>query len=127
MKKVYSLFVMVAFGISTAFAGGGCTVDPNNTALFNPDPDNVPCAEIGVAYNQTLHFYIPVSRDITIIGQSVTVYIDSVILNTVTGLPTGLSWSAKPTGPLYLPDTPGCGNTYGTTTAAAGNYPISFD
>lgn len=104
-----------------------CTIDANNTALFNPDPDNVPCAEVGVAYDQTLQFYIPVSRDITIVGQSVTVFIDSVILNTVTGLPTGLNWSANPAGPLYLPDTHGCGKTFGTTTAAIGNYPISFD
>jgi len=127
MKKLYTLLAITAFGINSVFAGLGCTINSNNTDLFNPDPNNVPCAEVGVAYNQTLQFYVPVSQDITILGQSVTVYIDSVILNTVTGLPTGLNWNANPSGPLYLPDTHGCGLTFGTTTAAPGNYPISFD
>lgn len=127
MKKIYLLATAVAVSISAVFAGSGCVVDQNNTALFNPTPDDVPCAEVGVAYNQTLHFFVPVSQDITIAGQTVTVYVDSVVLNDVTGLPTGLSWSANPTGPLYMPDTHGCGLTYGTTTAAPGNYPIVFD
>lgn len=126
MKKVYSLLLAMSFGFTVTFAGGSCTVDQNSTALFNPDPNNVPCAEVGVAYNQTLQFHIPVSRDITVVGQTVTVFVDSVVLNTVTGLPAGLNWTANPAGPLYLPDTHGCGLTYGTTTAAVGNYPISF-
>lgn len=128
MKKFYSLLLFVAvLGINVSTAGIGCTVDQGNTALFNPDPNNVPCAEVNVVYDQTLQFYIPVSQDVTILGQSVTVYIDSVVLNGVTGLPTGLSWGANPAGPLYMPDTHGCGKTFGTTTAAPGNYPISFD
>ena len=125
MKKIYSFvaFILLAVGIASA----QCTIDQNSTDLFNPNPDNVPCAEVGVAYDQTLQFHVPVSRDITIVGQAVTVFIDSVILNTVTGLPAGLNWSANPVGPLYLPDAHGCGKTFRTTTAAVGNYPISFD
>ncbi len=124
MKKIYSLLASVLFAFA---AHAQCTIDQNNTDLFNPNPNNVPCAQVGTAYNQTLQFYIPVSRDITVVGQSVTVFIDSVVLNTVTGLPAGLNWTANPVGPLYLPDTHGCGQTVGTTNAAPGNYPISFD
>lgn len=128
MKKLYSLLLFVAvIGISVSKAGNSCAIDQLNQALFNPDPNSVPCAEINVAYNQTLQFYIPVSKDITIAGQTVTVYIDSVVFNTVIGLPAGLNWNANPAGPLYMPGTNGCGLTFGTTTAAAGNYPISFD
>ncbi|MES2619514.1 MAG: T9SS type A sorting domain-containing protein [Bacteroidota bacterium] len=125
MKKIYSLIAALAFAVTSINAQ--CTIDTTNTANFTPAPDNVPCAEIGVAYDETLLFYIPVSRVITIAGQSVTVNVDSVVLNTVTGLPAGLNWSANPAGPLYLPGQHGCGRTFGTTTAAAGNYPISFD
>ena len=126
MKKFYTLVAIAAFGFNSVFAGNGCSIDQANTALFNPDPDNVPCAEVGVAYNQTLQFYVPASQDISLAGQTITVYIDSVVLTDVTGLPTGLNWNANPGGSLYLPDTHGCGLTYGTTTAAPGNYPISF-
>lgn len=125
MKKIYSLIAAFAFAVTSINAQ--CTIDTNNTAEFTPVPDSVPCAEIGVSYDETLHFYVPVSRVVTIAGQSVTVFVDSVVLNTVTGLPTGLNWSANPAGPLYLPGDHGCGRTFGTTNVPAGNYPISFD
>lgn len=124
MKKLYSFLAASLIATGTIFAQ--CTPDLNNTDPFNPNPNNVPPAIQGTAYNETLQFFIPVSRDITILGQTVTAYIDSVVLTDVTGLPTGLTWSANPTGPLYLPNTHGCGLTTGTTNAAAGNYPISF-
>jgi hypothetical protein len=125
MKKFYSLLAFSLFTVG--FVSAQCTIDPNNTDLFNPDPNTVPCAIVGTAYDETLKFYIPVSQDISISGFNVTVFVDSVVLNGVTGLPTGLSWVANPAGPLYLPDTHGCGRTTGTTTATPGNYPISFD
>ena len=125
MKKFYSLITALVFAVSSINAQ--CVIDQNDTAAFNPDPDNVPCAETNVVYDQTLHFYIPTQTTITILGQSITVFIDSVVLNDVTGLPLGLNWSANPAGPTYLPDTHGCGRTQGTTNASVGNYPISFD
>ncbi len=125
MKKFYSL--MAALVLAVGSMNAQCTIDQQDTAFFNPDPNNVPCAEIGVVYDETLLFYIPATQNITVLGQNVVANIDSVVLNTVTGLPTGLTWSANPAGPTYLPDTHGCGRTQGTTTAAAGNYPISFD
>jgi len=124
MKKLYSFLAATLIATGTIFAQ--CTPDLNSTDAFNPNPDNVPAAIQGTAYNEVLQFFIPVSRDITIAGQTVTVYIDSVVMTDVTGLPTGLTWSATPAGPLYLPNTHGCGLTTGTTTVAAGNYPISF-
>lgn len=124
MKKFYILSAAMLFFAPSIFAQ--CTPNNANMVLFNPDPDNVPCARQGTAYDQTLHFYVPVSQDISILGYTVTVYVDSVIMTNVTGLPTGLSWVANPVGPLYMPGTHGCGRTTGTTNAAVGNYPISF-
>lgn len=124
MKKLYSFLAATLIATGAIFAQ--CTPDLNSTDPFNPTPSNVPAAIQGNAYNEVLQFFIPVSRDITVVGQTVTAYIDSVVLTDVTGLPTGLSWSATPAGPLYLPNTHGCGLTTGTTTVAAGNYPISF-
>lgn len=125
MKKFYSLVFALVTVIG--FTNAQCTINPNDTALFNPDPNNVPCAQVGVPYDETLLFYVPVSQDITIAGFAVTVYVDSVVLNNVTGLPAGLTWTGNPAGPVYMPGTHGCGRTSGTTNAATGDYPISFD
>jgi hypothetical protein len=126
MKKLYFVLAATLFAAGTISAQ--CTPDINNTDPFSPTPDNVPTATIGVAYNEVLQFFIPATRDITVVGQTVTAYIDSVVLNDVTGLPAGLTWSSTPAGPTtYLPNTHGCGLTTGTTTAGPGNYPIVFD
>jgi hypothetical protein len=126
MKKLYTVLALTLFAAGSIFAQ--CTIDMNDTAAFNPDPDNVPSATMGVAYNETLLFYVPVSRDITITGLGTfTAYIDSVVLYDITGLPTGLTWSANPAGPTYLPGTHGCGLTTGTTNDGPGSYPLVFD
>ncbi len=127
MKKFYALFFFAAaFCVNTTFAGAACTIG-TDTVKFSPDPDNVPCAEIGVAYDEVLQFYIPTQEQISVLGQSVTAYIDSVVLNGITGLPAGLTWQSNPAGPMFLPGSNGCGRTVGTTNVAAGNYPIVFD
>lgn len=129
MKKLYALFLFVAaLGVNVSFAGNSCVIDQNNTQFFTPEYDNVPCAEIGVQYNQTLQFYIPTSVNLQDFGVpfSYVLTCDSVVLDSVGGLPAGLNWSANPAGPLYLPGTNGCGLTFGTTNVAAGNYPIVF-
>jgi hypothetical protein len=126
MKKVYTIVAALALFISAAQAQ--CTIDPNNTTFFTPDVDNVPCAERNVAYNQTLQFYIPTSVDLADYGVPISYVLntDSVVLDSITGFPAGLTWSSNPAGPVFYPGSNGCGLTSGTTTADTGNYPLTF-
>lgn len=124
MKKFYSLFLLMAVA---GYSNSQCTIDNTNTQFFSPTPDNVPCAKVGTPYDETLQLYIPTEEVVTISGFSITVYIDSVVLNSITGLPNGLSYVSNPAGPTFLPGTNGCGRTTGTTNDPVGNYPIAFN
>lgn len=126
MKKIYSLIAALMLVVSATQAQ--CTIDSSNTDFFTPDVDNVPCAERNVAYNQTLQFYIPTTVDLADYGVPITYELttDSVVLDSIAGLPAGLTWAANPAGPVYYPASNGCGLTSGTTTADTGNYPLTF-
>jgi hypothetical protein len=125
------LFTFFASALLSAGAYAQCTVDPNNTDFFNPSPDSVPCATQGVAYDETLQMFIPASVDlqdyVPTLPIPYTLNVDSVVLNTITGLPAGLTWSSTPTGTVFSGGTNLCGRTQGTTNATAGIYPITFE
>lgn len=129
MKK--TLFTFFASALLSAGAYAQCTVDPNNTDFFNPSPDSVPCATQGVAYDETLQMFIPASIDlqdyVPTLPIPYTLNVDSVVLNTITGLPAGLTWSSTPSGTVFTGGTNLCGRTQGTTNATVGIYPIAFE
>jgi hypothetical protein len=126
MKKLYSLLAVTLFTAGTISAQ--CTIDVNNTSFFTPQYDSVPCAERNVAYDQTLQFRIPTQVDLADYGVPISYILncDSVVLDSITGLPAGLNWVSNPAGPVFYPGTNGCGRTTGTTTVSAGNYPLVF-
>lgn len=132
MKKIFStVFVFAAF-VSGTFAQGGqgaaCTIDQSNTTFFVPSPGNVPCAKQNTPYDEVLQFHIPASIDLADYGVPISyiLNVDSIVLDSITGLPSGLSWQANAPGPVYYGGENGCGRTFGTTTANTGNYPLVF-
>lgn len=129
MKKVL-LSLVTATLVSTG-AMAQCTIDQSNTAFFNPSADSVPCATRGIPYDETLQMYIPSSVNLQDYVPSLPIAfnlnIDSVVLNNITGLPTGLSWSSNPNTNVFYGGTNLCGKTQGTTNDPAGVYPIVFD
>ncbi len=127
MKKFYSLVFATVFAIG--FTSAQCTIDSANTVFFVPNVNNVPCAEQGVAYDEVLQFHIPVSIDAQNYGSPISyvITVDSLVLDSISGLPAGLSWSSNGPGPVFHGGENGCGRTFGTTNAPAGNYVIHFN
>jgi hypothetical protein len=129
MKKFYStlLFSMISF---FAFCGGSCTIDPSNTQFFSPSPDSIPCVERTRFYNQTIQVAVPSNLDLSAIVPGlplpITLTVDSVVINDVQGLPTGLSYGTNPANGHFLGGTNGCVLITGTTTDIAGNYPLTL-
>jgi len=125
MKKLFLFIAFAAFGMA---ASAQCTIDPNNTEFLSPRPDSLPCVERGVAYSEVLQFAIPASIDLSqFIGFPLTANIVSVIIDTVTGLPTGMSYVSNPADGILLGGDNGCALLSGTTNDPAGTYPISFE
>ena len=122
MKKFYSLIAAIALTVGLTNAQP-CTINPNaqTTPGVTPAKENLPCIQPGVAYNQTLQVKVQDSKDTTIIV-SVTIRVDSVRIDSVVGLPNGISFSRYPD--VILGGANGCGTISGTTNDAPGQYDL---
>ena len=121
-KTLLSLFSIAAFTLG-AFAQI-CTPDPNAFGLVYPmQPDST--VNPGDSYNQTITISVPTDTTVSI----VTVYVDSIQLDSVRGLPIGLSYGCNSSlGTCTYPGgTEGCFIISGTVNDTVGLYPITFD
>jgi hypothetical protein len=128
MKKIYVLLAAVLCGIQMIFAGANCTIDSTNTAFFNPRPDSLPCVERNFPYSQVLQIKVPTSVDLATfgLGFSFILSVDSVVFDSITGLPSGLSYSMNPPGGHLYGGNHACAVLFGTTSDPTGNYPLIF-
>ena len=128
MRKIYFLLIPFLFSIQTIFAGVNCTIDTSNTAFFNPRPDSLPCVERGVLYTQTLQIKIPTSIDLQQFGAPISfiLTVDSVVFDSVGGLPNGLNLSLNPFSGHLKGGQHACAVVSGTTNDPTGNYPLTF-
>jgi hypothetical protein len=123
MKKLY--FLLVAMLVAAGTMQAQCTIDSSHvpTPGVYPAADSLPCIHAGVAYNQTVQGRIQTTKDTTISGFSVTIYVDTVRIDSIAGLPAGITWAKNPN--ILLGGGVGCVVFSGTTTAAAGQYPLT--
>lgn len=121
MKKIYTLIAACAMFIGAANAQ--CTIDANNTEFVAPAEDSFPCIERTVAYSEAIQLSIP-GAFTTPLG---AVTVDSIDITDITGFPSGITYQCNPTNCKFYGGTNGCINFSGTTTDAAGNYPLAFD
>lgn len=106
-----------------------CTVDPSaqTTPGVSPEAADLPCIERTVAYDQTLQGKIQADYDTTVEFSGfpipVHVEVDSVSLDSIGGLPTGITWVKNPD---ILPGGGnGCVRFSGTSTDTVGTYNLS--
>lgn len=118
MKKIYTLFAVVLLA-GSCFAQTICTVDPQaqTTAGISPAPNQLPCVVVGENYNQVIQV-----QNLASFGGIVT--IDSMILDSVIGLPAGLNWIKNP-NVLHTGEN-GCLTFFGVTTATPGQYTLGW-
>ena len=132
MKKFSFLFIALFFAVGTY---AQCVVDHSLAVLdstvggFYPAPNHLPHIIRDSAYSQTVQGKIETgfSQSFTIPGVgfpiTVVVTVDSVRLDSVRGLPSGITWSKSsnvlPGGGL------GCVLFSGTTSDSVGTYPLS--
>ncbi len=122
MKKIYSL--IIAMIVVAGSLSAQCTIDANaqTTPGVNPAAENLPCIVRTVAYDQTLQGKIQSSYDTSFLGYAATLRVDSVRIDSIAGLPTGISWSRNPT--VLLGGGNGCLRLDGTTTDTVGQYDL---
>ncbi|MEM9984204.1 MAG: T9SS type A sorting domain-containing protein [Bacteroidota bacterium] len=113
MKRTYLLWasaLLLILGSMNQSVQAQCTPDPNATGLVSPD--TLPTACPNQFYDVTLTLSVPTDTTIGLF----TVDIDSVVLTSVLGLPTGLSTSCNPVSCGFPGGTQGCVRVFGTPT-----------
>lgn len=125
MKRIFTVVLAALAMQVSVFAQ--CP-DGNITAPgFHPPADQFPPIERGVSYSEDLQVNIPASFDTVIFGNTVTVSIDSIQVNTITGQPSGISYTCTPSDCKFNGGQAGCVNFSGITNDATGQYPLTVN
>jgi hypothetical protein len=131
MKKVFFLVSLVTMLILGASAQV-CTPDSSNfTAGVFVYPASLPCITQGSSFGANVNIRIPDSVDAALFdtmlpANTYYLYVDSVQIDSVTGAPAGISVATNPTDTQWLyANQYGCLQFLGTTTVAAGSYPLT--
>jgi len=115
MKRILSIAILSCSFCLSVLAQ--CTPDPTiTTPGLYPPPDSLSCVERGVAYSQVVQIRIPA----TFQGFN----IDSIIINGITGFPTGITYACNPATCKLVPSATGCILLSGTTSDPAGDYDL---
>ena len=114
IKRIISSLSIVLLLISCFTGFAQCTID---TTITNPafTPATMPCITAGIPYGQSQQIYVPAT------GPG-GVTIDSVVITSISGLPTGISYTINPASGVFYGNTHGCVWYSGTTSAATGLY-----
>ena len=90
-KTLLSLFIIAVSIVNTS---AQCTPDPtlNSTGVYFNE-SNIPC--INEAYSETIQMSIKNDTTVNVFGNNVTVLMDSVKINSVTGIPNGMSYTCE--------------------------------
>ena len=124
MKKLYTFLIAL---VTVAGVSAQCVIDPSLLPASGPgiypSAQHLPHIVKDSLYDQTVQGRIQDQISQTFGGiVNVTIRVDSVRLDSILGLPAGITWVGNPTV-LYGGQT-GCVEFTGTTSDTAGTYPI---
>ena len=130
MKKLLLLLTLFT-GLVSAVSAQVCTPDTSHfTAGAFAYPSSLPCITQSSTYSGTISIRIPDSVDAHLFDSTYPagfyyVHIDSIALDSIVGLPSGISTTINPGSNVFLyPGQFGCVQVSGSTSAAIGNYTL---
>ncbi len=123
MKKFYSLLALLV--LVAGIGNAQCVVNPaaQTTPGCNPTAANLPCVIVGQSFDQTVQGQIQSAVDTSIFGFQAHFQVDSVRIDSVTGLPNGIMFSRTPD--VVPGGGNGCVRFQGTTNDPTGRYYIT--
>jgi len=127
MKKLYAIIVLLVAAIGL---NAQCVIDSAAQPRpgISPNPDNLPCLIRSAAFDQTIQVKCPTTYD-SVINFGITTYplavtVDSIEVDSVINLPTGISWNKNPY--RLAGGANGCMEFTGTTTDTTGYYHLTW-
>ena len=127
MKK-YLLFVTATILFLNAHTKAVAQVCiPNTDTTTFISPLILPPAFVGVPYNQVIYFRAPVDTTINFAGQNLTVYIDTIVVDSIIGFPAHFGVQCNPTTCKFLGGKNGCILISGLADSTqVGMYPLNL-
>jgi Secretion system C-terminal sorting domain/SprB repeat len=125
MKKIYFLLIglILVSGLKAQCVIDSTILDTVTNSGIYPSAAHLPHIVQDSLYDQTVQGKILASQSVTFSGFNVTLTIDSVRMDSISGLPTGITWVRNPT--VLKGGGLGCVEFTGSTTDTAGTYPIT--
>jgi len=125
-RLLLSLFVLLVGQVAVAqYCGGSdpsvCTAPPSLPAVgFYPNYDSLPCAQLGVPFDQTIYFLAPTT--VTQLGN--TYPLNYIQVDTIENLPCGLCWRMGNVQNRVNGGATACVRITGTTNDAIGQFKL---
>ena len=121
------LILLCILSFTTVIASAQCTPDPNQTSsgIYPDSATGFADACVNVLYNQLITNVVPADTNVVVFGITIPTSIDSIVIDSVIGLPLGMDIACNPAGCVFLGGATGCAMISGTATVV-GNYPLTF-
>jgi len=115
MKKIL-LTGFFAIGMISFASAQACTPGNNfGNGIYPDSATNFVHGCKGQPYEQIINVLVPTDTTGSFQGQTVNADFDNITLDSVSGLPTGLTYATNPADGKFLPQQPGCAIIQGTT------------
>jgi hypothetical protein len=114
-------FASLGFIFSQGFSNPPCIPLPVNSTegYYYPYFDSLPCIEKGLPFSSAIQISMP-----SVFNSSIL--LDSLVIDSITGFPPGITYATVPASGVYYGDSSGCIAIAGTTTSDTGSYELTF-
>jgi hypothetical protein len=128
MKKIFTFFIAILALSAATNAQTVCTIDTTNVKFgISPNDTTAPHVIRGAAFDTVAQIYVPGTYAITYMGFPVSITINWIVIDTVTGFPAGITYAenAGAIDTIYGGHRQ-CMRISGTTMAPQGTYNLAF-
>jgi len=123
-----NFFLTLTLAFAFVGAQAQCTPDPQFTiaGIYPDSATGLPNAMVGQAYNEVITIISPVDTSTVILGQTISVTIQTIELTSVTGLPPSFSYDCATTNCIFAGGSTSCAvlNSAGPTSAEIGSHQV---
>jgi len=123
-----NFFLILTLAFAFVGAQAQCTPDPQFTiaGIYPDSATGLPNAMVGQAYNEVITIISPVDTSTVILGQTISVTIQTIELTSVTGLPPSFSYDCATTNCIFAGGSTSCAvlTSAGPTSAEIGSHQV---
>jgi hypothetical protein len=121
-----ALFFLL-FSVISLGANAQCVPDPAQTSpgIYPDSATGFSNACVDIYYEQLITNVVPADTNIFVFGIPVTTSIDSIVIDSVAGIPPGMNFECNPLGCSFIGGETGCATITGICSFS-GDYPLVF-